>query len=74
MARPSPSLLKLELKNDATTVEFRFVNDRVIITGRNLAGIYQSAAATPRRSNRKEAASFVRSDPRERAVHTHSSR
>lgn len=73
MARPSSSLLKLELKNDATTVEFRFVNDRVIITGRNHAEIYQAAAPTPRRRNRKDSASGVSSEPYERAVHTHSS-
>jgi hypothetical protein len=74
VARPSSSLIELELKNDATTVEFPFVRDRAMMTGRNLAGIYQSAAPTPRRSNRKDSASFVRSDPRERAVHTHSSK
>ena len=60
-------------KNDATTVEFRFVSDRAMITGRNLAEIYQTAAATPRRRDRKDSASGVSSEPYERAVHTHSS-
>ena len=44
MALPYSSLIKLELKNDATAVELSFVTHRVMITGRNLAEIYQAVA------------------------------
>ncbi len=38
------SLIKLEMKNDATAVELSFVPHRVMIAGRNLAEIYQAVA------------------------------
>ena len=44
VALPYASLIKLELKNDATAVELSFVTHRVMIAGRNLAEIYQSVA------------------------------
>ena len=44
MALPYSSLIKLELKNDATAVELSFVTHRVMITGRNLAEVYQAVA------------------------------
>ncbi len=44
VALPYSSLIKLELKNDATAVELSFVTHRVMISGRNLAEIYQSVA------------------------------
>ena len=44
VALPYASLIKLELKNDATAVELSFVTHRVMISGRNLAEIYQSVA------------------------------
>lgn len=44
IALPYSSLIKLELKNDATAVELSFVTHRVVIVGRNLDEIYQSVA------------------------------
>ena len=44
VALPYASLIKLELKNDATAVELSFVTHRVMIFGRNLAEVYQAAA------------------------------
>ena len=44
IALPYSSLIKLELKNDATAVELSYVTHRVMITGRNLAEIYQAVA------------------------------
>lgn len=44
LALPYSSLIKLELKNDATAVELSYVTHRVMITGRNLAEIYQAVA------------------------------
>ncbi len=44
VALPYSSLIKLELKNDATAVELSFVTHRVMISGRNLAEVYQAAA------------------------------
>lgn len=44
VALPYSSLIKLELKNDATAVELSFVTHRVLITGRNLAEIYRAVA------------------------------
>lgn len=44
IALPYSSLIKLEIKNDATAVELSFVTHRVIIAGRNLAEIYQAVA------------------------------
>ena len=40
VALPYSSLIKLELKNDATALELFCVTHRVMITGRNLAEIY----------------------------------
>ena len=44
VALPYSSLIKLELKNDATAVELSYVTHRVMITGRNLAEVYQAVA------------------------------
>ena len=44
VALPYSSLIKLELKNDATAVELSYVTHRVMIAGRNLAEIYQAVA------------------------------
>ncbi len=44
VALPYSSLIKLELKNDATAVELSFVTHRVMITGKNLTAIYRAVA------------------------------
>ena len=44
VALPYSSLIKLELTNDATAVELSYVTHRVLITGRNLAEVYQAVA------------------------------
>lgn len=44
VALPYSSLIKLELKNDATAVELSFVTHRVMITGKNLTVIYRAVA------------------------------
>jgi len=44
VALPYSSLIKLELKNNATAVELSYVTHRVMITGRNLAEVYQAVA------------------------------
>ncbi len=44
VALPYSSLIKLELKNDATAVELSFVTHRVVITGKNLTEIYRAVA------------------------------
>ena len=44
VALPYSSLIKLELKNDATAVELSYVTHRVMIAGRNLAEVYQAVA------------------------------
>ena len=44
VALPYSSLIKLELKNDATAIELSYITHRVMITGRNLAEIYQAVA------------------------------
>jgi hypothetical protein len=44
VALPYSSLIKLELKNDATAVELSYVTHRVMITGRNLAEVFQAVA------------------------------
>ncbi|MSU68262.1 MAG: hypothetical protein CK548_02555 [Opitutia bacterium] len=44
IALPYSSLIKLELKNDATAVELSCVTHRVMITGRNIDAIYQAVA------------------------------
>lgn len=44
VALPNSSLIKLELKSDATAVQLSFLTHRVMITGRHLAEIYQAVA------------------------------
>ena len=44
VALPYSSLVKLELKNDATAVELSFVTHRVMITGKNLTEISRAVA------------------------------
>lgn len=44
VALPYSSLIKLELKNDATALELSFVTHRVMIAGKNLAEVYQAVA------------------------------
>jgi hypothetical protein len=44
VALPYSSLIKSELKNDATALELSFVTHRVMIAGKNLAEVYQAVA------------------------------
>ena len=54
VALPYSSLIKLELKNDATAVELSYVTHRVMIAGRNLAEIYQAVAEAQARLAKEE--------------------
>lgn len=63
VALPYSSLIKLELKNDATAVELFFVTHFVMITGKNLSEIYQAVAEAQARAIWVAATDFAGESP-----------
>lgn len=59
VALPYSLLIKLELKNDATALELSYVTHRVMVTGKNLAEIYEALADAQARLISVAAADFA---------------